>query len=97
MAVPIVLTMLLAAVALWRLLDPVSTTTKNPVVIGGFIAFVFGSAIIMFVASVAGYVDGWRTGWGLARGRSVNEMLSCTIPKKWLDRVLSLTSFGRAR
>jgi hypothetical protein len=78
-AAPVVLTMLLGAFALWRFLEPVSTI-KNPVVAGGF---------IMFVASLAGFADGWRTGWGLARGRPINETLSCTIPKRCLNRLMS--------
>jgi ABC-type phosphate transport system permease subunit len=88
MAAPVVLTILLGAFALWRLLEPVSTK-KNPVVAGGFFIAIIGSAIIMFVASLAGFADGWRTGWGLARGRPINETLSYTIPKKCLDRLMS--------
>lgn len=87
-AAPIVLTILLGAFALWRVLEPVSTI-KNPVVIGGFIISIFGSAIIMFVASVAGFADGWRTGWGLAHGRPISETLSYTIPKRCLNRLMS--------
>jgi hypothetical protein len=91
MAAPVAFTMLLGAFVLAILVGPASLggTTKNPVVIVGFISAVFGSAIIMFVASVAGFVDGWRTGWGLARGRPINEMLSYTIPKRWLNRLIS--------
>jgi hypothetical protein len=88
MVAPVVLSMLLGAFALWRLLEPVPTV-KNPIVIGGVIIAIFGSAIIMFVASVAGFADGWRTGWGLAHGRPINEMLSYTIPKRWLNRLIS--------
>jgi hypothetical protein len=91
MAAPLVLTMLLGAFVLTTLVDPASLggTTKNPVVIGGFISAIFGSGIIMFVASVAGFADGWRTGWGFARGRPLNEMLSYMIPIRWLNRLLS--------
>jgi hypothetical protein len=66
MVASVVLAMLLGAFALWRLLEPVPTV-KNPIVIGGVVIVSFGSAIIMFVASVAGFADGWRTGWGGAR------------------------------
>jgi len=38
-------------------------------VIGGFIIGIYGSTFIMFVASVARFADGWRKGWGIARGR----------------------------
>jgi hypothetical protein len=89
---PVVFTLLLGAFALERLVDPASLgggTTKNPVVIIGFISAISGSTFITFVASVFGFVDGWRTGWGLARGRPLNEILSYTMPRRWLNRLMS--------
>jgi hypothetical protein len=62
---------------------------ENPVVIGGFLSAVAASAIVMFVASVVGFADGRRTGWGIARGRPANEMLSYTIARRALNRFLS--------
>jgi hypothetical protein len=84
MVAPIIFTLMLGAFALWRLIEPVSTI-KNPVVIVTSIIAIFGSGLVMFVASVAGYADGWRTGWGLARGHSINEMLPYTILGRWLN------------
>jgi hypothetical protein len=92
LAAPVVFTMLLGAFALEILVDPASLgggTIKNPVVIVAFITALFGSHIIMLVASVAGFADGWRTGWGIARGRPINEVLSYTIPKRLLNRLIS--------
>jgi hypothetical protein len=71
MAASVILTMLLGALRFRDLLNPVSTI-KNPVVIGGFIIAIFGSAIIMFAASVTGFADGWRTGLG-ERLRQIHE------------------------
>jgi hypothetical protein len=88
LAAPIVLIVLLTAFALWRFLEPVSTIT-NPVVAGGFVTATAVSAVILFVASVAGVVDGWRTGWGLARGRPIKEMLLHALPKRYLNRLLT--------
>jgi hypothetical protein len=89
---PVVFTLLLGAFVLEILVDPASLgggTTKNPVVIIGFISALFGSTFVTFVASVLGFVDGWRTGWGLARGCPLNEMLSYTMPKECLNRLMS--------
>jgi hypothetical protein len=90
MAAPIVFMMLLGAVVLQRLVEPAPLgVIKNPVVIGGSISAVVVSAIVMFGASVAGFADGWRTGWGCAGGCSVNEMLSHTILRRAFNRLLS--------
>ena len=84
MATPAVLIVLLTALALWRVLEPTSTVT-NPVVIGGFVIAVIVSANVILAASIAGFADGWRTGWGLARGQPIKEMLSLTVPKRFLN------------
>lgn len=93
-AAPVVLGAPLGAFILGMLVDPASLggTTKNLVVIVGFISAFFVSAIILFVASVTGFVDGWRTGWELARGRPINEVLSHTIAKRCLKRLTSCCS-----
>jgi hypothetical protein len=80
--------MLLAAFALWGFLEPVSTVT-NPVVAGGFVIAIVVSAIVLLVAPVAGFADGWRTGWGLARDRPISEMFTQTLPKIYLNRSVS--------
>jgi hypothetical protein len=65
MAAPLVFIMLFGAFLLQRIVEPaLSGVIKNPVVIGGFISAVAVSAILMFGASVVGFADGWRTGWG---------------------------------
>jgi preprotein translocase subunit SecY len=91
MAAPVVFAMLLGALAFQRLVEPTSSgMIENPVVIGGFLSAFAVSAIVMFIASVVGFAEGWRTGWGIARGRPANEMLSYTIPRRALNRLLSL-------
>jgi hypothetical protein len=103
MAAPVVFTMLVGALAFQRLVEPTSSgKIENPVVIKGFFIAFAASAIVMLIASVAGFADGWRTGWGIARGRPASEMLSYTIPRRALNaccgvrRVASLRAL-RAR
>ena len=91
MVTPAILMMMLVAFALWGILDPVSTVT-NPAVAGGFVIATVASAIVMLAASVAGFADGWRTGWGLARGRPISEMFSQTLPKIYFNRLVSRLS-----
>jgi hypothetical protein len=87
MALPAVIVMLLFAAALSWLIEPGASTTQNPVIIGVAILVALGSVIIVLVASVVGFFDGWRAGWRLAGGRSIKETLSDTIAKKCFDRL----------
>ncbi|WP_234684284.1 hypothetical protein [Bradyrhizobium monzae] len=87
MALPAVIVMLLFAAALSWLFEPGASTTQNPVIIGVAILVAVGSVIVVLVASVVGFFDGWRAGWRLARGRSIKETLSNTIAKKCFDRL----------
>jgi preprotein translocase subunit SecY len=86
-AVPAVIVMLLGAATLSWFLEPGVSTTENPVTIGGAIVAVLGSVVVVLVSSVAGFFDGWRAGWRLARGCSIKEVLSDTIAKKCFDRL----------
>jgi len=87
MASPVVIVMLLGAAAVSWLIEPGVSTTENPVIIGGAILAVLGSIIVVLVSSVVGFLDGWRAGWRLARGRSIKETLSDTIAMKCFDRL----------
>ncbi|MET3912095.1 ABC-type long-subunit fatty acid transport system fused permease/ATPase subunit [Bradyrhizobium sp. S3.3.6] len=86
-ASPAVILLLLFAAALSWLIEPGASTTQNPVIIGVAILVALASVIVVLVASVVGFFDGWRAGWRLARGRSIKETLSDTIAGKCFDRL----------
>ena len=87
MVSPAVIMMVLGAAALGWFLEPGRSTTENPVIIGAAILTALGSVAVVLVSSVAGFFDGWRAGWRLARGRSIKEALSDTIANKCFDRL----------
>ena len=76
-AAPFVARLLLVAWAFWRVLEPgASTTTQSPFVI----IVSIGAALVSFSAilgmSLAGFNDGWRTGWDWGTGRGLQDSLS---------------------
>ena len=84
---PVVLALLFGAVAIGKFLEPEARgATEHPVVIGAFLTVVVVSFVLMVIVSVAGFIDGWRTGWGLARRHSLLIMLSDTIPMRLIGR-----------
>lgn len=75
-AAPFVAGLLFAAWAFWKILKPgVSTMTQNPLVIVVSIAAAFLSFGTMLAMSLAGFYEGWRTGWACAKGRRFQEVL----------------------
>jgi len=51
-------------------------------------AVLYMSALAVWVLlACVGFLDGWRAGWRLARGRSIKETLSDTIAMKCVDRL----------
>src|SRR5262245_18316651 len=76
LAVPVVLMILVGIRFFWKLLESGdSTVTNNPIVIivsigGALIAFV-----IVLGASLAGFWEGWRAGWSLMMGQSIQASL----------------------
>jgi hypothetical protein len=88
-AAPLVTGILLVAWAFWRILEPgASTTTHNPLVIAVSIAAAFLSFGVMLLMSIAGFYEGWRTGWARAKGRPWREVIRKSQGVVLLLRVL---------
>lgn len=88
-AAPFVAALLLAASALCKILEPgASTTTQNPLVILVSIAAAILSFGTMLTMSLAGFYEGWRTGWACAKGRRFQEALYEGPMVKFLGRFL---------
>jgi hypothetical protein len=86
---PFVAALLLAAFAIWKILEPgASTTTQNPLVIAVGISAAFLSFGTMLTMSLAGFYEGWRTGWAYAKGRRFQEVLYEGPTVKLLGRLL---------
>ena len=77
LAVPVVATVLLCGRVIWKTLEPgTSTVTKNPVVItvSILIALIaFGTILVM---SLAGFYDGWISGWRCGQGMELREAIN---------------------
>jgi hypothetical protein len=74
---PVVAIVLIFGWALWKLLEPgSSSTTQNPVVIAVSIGVVFFSLAAMLTASLAGFYDGWFIGWKCGGGHKFRYALS---------------------
>jgi hypothetical protein len=96
-AAPFVAASLLMAWAFWKILEPgASSTNQNPFVIVVSIGVALLSLVAMFVASVAGFYEGWRIGWAYGNGRALQEVLyeGPTLKPIWL---LLRTGFNRGR
>jgi hypothetical protein len=96
-AAPFVAVLLLADLALWKILEPgVSATTQNPLVILVSIAAAFLSFGAMLTMSLAGFYEGWRTGWACAKGRRFQEVLyegpTVKLISRFLQKARSIVS-----
>jgi hypothetical protein len=88
-AAPFVAALLLAAFATWKILEPgASTTTQNPLIIAVSLSAAFLSFGTMLTMSLAGFYEGWRTGWACAKGRRFQEVLYEGPTVKLLGRLL---------
>jgi hypothetical protein len=75
-AAPFVAALLLAAFGICNILEPgSSTTTHNPLVIVVSITAALLSFGTMLTMSIAGFYEGWRTGWACADGRRFQGVL----------------------
>ena|SRR5579862_9568811 len=88
-AAPFVAALLVVAFAILKILEPAaSTTTENPLVIAVNISAAFVAFGAILTMSVAGFYEGWRTGWACAKGRRFQEVLSEGPTVKLLGRIL---------
>lgn len=73
-ASPVVVGVFAAAVAVWKIVEPAHPEiTQNASVVGVFLALL--SAGTMLVMSLAGFYEGWRTGWAWGKGRRVRDVI----------------------
>jgi hypothetical protein len=69
-ATPVVACILLASWLFWRILEPGhSADTQNPLILVVTLSLGVASLIVMLTMSLAGFYEGWRTGWACAGGR----------------------------
>jgi hypothetical protein len=67
---------LLSGWTFWKLLEPgTSSSTSNPVVIAVSICVAFIAFATMLMTSLAGFYDGWRTGWKWGHGQNFRNAL----------------------
>jgi hypothetical protein len=77
LAAPVAAGVLLMGRALWRLLDPgTSSMTENPVVIVVSISTAFIAFATVLTLSVAGLYDGWMAGLAYGRGMNLRDAVS---------------------
>jgi hypothetical protein len=77
LAVPIVAVVLLSGWTFWKLLEPGSPSlTTNPVVIVASISVAFIAVATILTMSLAGFYDGWKTGWKCGQGENLRDALS---------------------
>jgi len=76
LSVPFALLILLGILLFWKVLEPGdSTVTENPAVIIATIVGALAAFMIVLTASLAGFWEGWRAGWGFAMGQSISASL----------------------
>ena len=91
-AAPLVAGLLFIAWALWKFLEPgASTTTQNPFVIIVSIGAALSSFCAMLGISLAGFYEGWRTGWACGKGFKLRDVLSEAPTLRLLFRLLQKT------
>ena len=77
LAAPIVAVVLLSGWAFCKLLEPGSASlTTNPVVIVASISVAFIAFATTLMMSLAGFYDGWKTGWKCGQGENLRDALS---------------------
>jgi hypothetical protein len=77
LAAPIVAVVLLSGWAFCKLLEPGSSSlTTNPLVIVSGMTVIFIAFATILLMSLAGFYDGWRTGWKCGQGENLRDALS---------------------
>ena len=95
-AAPFVAGLLFLAWSSGKILDPgASETTQNPFVIVVSLGFALTSLCLMLAMSLAGFYEGWRTGWACGKGLSLRGVLYEAPTLKLLFRLLQKSPLKR--
>ena len=88
-AAPIVIALLVGTHVFSKALDPGSSTTTDnlTVIIVSTVVFIVALAI-MFLASLAGFFEGWSIGWHCGKGRSLRDAVGGRPPIRVLRRLV---------
>jgi hypothetical protein len=87
---PLIVTVMLLALEVSRLIEaPVQGQIQNKYAIIAILAGVVVSFAFGLLASITGFIDGWRAGWSLAHGRSVKDTWLCTFGLRQLVRIFA--------
>lgn len=91
LAVPFVAVVLLSGWAFWKLLEPSATSaTQNPAVIVVSISVALIAFATVLTVSLAGFYDGWITGWKCGQGESFRDAVKEAPAYHWFkERVQS--------
>lgn len=82
--------LLLSGWAFWKRLEPGSSTiTTNPIVIVVSVSIAFITLGTMLIATMAGFYDGWKTGWQSGQGRNLRNVISEAPMYRRLSRGIS--------
>ena len=93
LAAPVVITILLAMHVFWKTLEPgVATKTENPLVICASIVGMFFALGITAGMSLAGFCEGWRLGWGWAKGRRFRDVVEEGHLARFVKRLIQRTN-----
>ena len=85
-ALPLAAVIMGAALLAMRVVDPTSSPeTSNPTVIGiGFILILAEFAVFGGM-SLLGFLEGWRTGWLVAKGQRLRDVISRGLTARLLN------------
>jgi len=85
-ALPIAAVIMGVALLAIRLVDPTnSPETSNSVVIGIGISMVLAEFAVFGGMSLLGFFEGWRTGWLVAKGQGLRDVISRGISARLLN------------
>lgn len=85
-ALPFAAVVLGLALLAMRLVDPTSSPeTTDPTVIGTGISLILTEFAIFGGMSLLGFFEGWRTGWLVAKGQGLREVISGGVSARMLS------------
>jgi hypothetical protein len=95
-AAPVVIAVLIVVWLVGQALEPGPIhTTDNPVVIAMGVAAVLTIFAFVLGMSVAGFYEGWRTGWLVAKGENWQDVIRQRWPVRLMRAALKRFANGR--